>query len=28
VAEVSDMPTVQEARKAWEEKRAAERYFL
>jgi 3D-(3,5/4)-trihydroxycyclohexane-1,2-dione acylhydrolase (decyclizing) len=28
VAEVSEMPTVQEARKAWEEKRAAERYFL
>jgi 3D-(3,5/4)-trihydroxycyclohexane-1,2-dione acylhydrolase (decyclizing) len=28
VAEVSEMPSVQEARKAWEEKRAAERYFL
>jgi hypothetical protein len=28
VAEVSEMPTVQEARKEWEEKRAAERYFL
>jgi hypothetical protein len=28
VAEVSDMPGVQEARKEWEEKRATERYFL
>jgi 3D-(3,5/4)-trihydroxycyclohexane-1,2-dione acylhydrolase (decyclizing) len=28
VAEVSEMPTVQEARKSWEEKRAEERYFL
>jgi 3D-(3,5/4)-trihydroxycyclohexane-1,2-dione acylhydrolase (decyclizing) len=28
VAEVSEMPAVQEARKDWEEKRAEERYFL
>jgi 3D-(3,5/4)-trihydroxycyclohexane-1,2-dione acylhydrolase (decyclizing) len=28
VAEVSEMPAVQEARKAWEEKRAEERYYL
>jgi 3D-(3,5/4)-trihydroxycyclohexane-1,2-dione acylhydrolase (decyclizing) len=28
VAEVSDMPDVQEARRAWEIKRAEERYFL
>jgi 3D-(3,5/4)-trihydroxycyclohexane-1,2-dione acylhydrolase (decyclizing) len=28
VAEVSEMPTVQEARKAWEKKRVEERYFL
>ena len=28
VAEVSDMPSVQEARRAWEIKRAEERYFL
>jgi 3D-(3,5/4)-trihydroxycyclohexane-1,2-dione acylhydrolase (decyclizing) len=28
VAEVSEMPSVQEARRAWEKKRAEERYFL
>jgi 3D-(3,5/4)-trihydroxycyclohexane-1,2-dione acylhydrolase (decyclizing) len=28
VAEVSEMPSVQAARKEWEEKRAAERYYL
>src|SRR5439155_27378738 len=28
IAEVSEMPTVQEARKEWEEMRAKERYFL
>ena len=28
VAEVSEMPTVQEARKDWEEMRAKEQYFL
>ncbi|NWG13017.1 MAG: 3D-(3,5/4)-trihydroxycyclohexane-1,2-dione acylhydrolase (decyclizing), partial [Acidobacteria bacterium] len=28
VAEVSEMPSVQEARKGWEEMRAKERYFL
>jgi 3D-(3,5/4)-trihydroxycyclohexane-1,2-dione acylhydrolase (decyclizing) len=28
VAEVSEMPAVQEARKAWEEMRSKERYFL
>jgi 3D-(3,5/4)-trihydroxycyclohexane-1,2-dione acylhydrolase (decyclizing) len=28
VAEVSEMPSVREARKAWEEMRARERYFL
>jgi len=28
VAEVSDMASVREARKAWEEMRAKERYFL
>ncbi len=28
VAEVSEMPAVREARKAWEEMRAKERYFF
>jgi 3D-(3,5/4)-trihydroxycyclohexane-1,2-dione acylhydrolase (decyclizing) len=28
VAEVSDSPSVQQARKEWEEKRATERYYL
>ena len=28
VAEVSEMPSVREARKAWEEMRAKERHFL